>query len=91
LSILPDGGPADGTGSLAAFRDGFYGCLTARADALFELTDALLCHCGPVTSLPVLLLAGVFRRGHGGLYDALNAGVVHADRLRSLLAQRPID
>lgn len=90
MSILPDGGPADGVGSLAAFRVGFYGCLTARADALFELGDALLCHSGPVTSLPVLSLAGVFGRGHGGLYDALNSGRVDADRLRRLLAQRPI-
>jgi hypothetical protein len=76
LSILPDDGPADGAGSLAAFRAGFYGCLTARADALFELTDALLCQSGPVASLPVLSLAGVVRRGHGGLYDALNCGIV---------------
>ncbi|GAB3236708.1 hypothetical protein GCM10027447_35260 [Glycomyces halotolerans] len=77
-------------GSLAAFRVGFYGCLTARADALFELGDALLCSGGPVVSLPVLSLAGVFRRGHGGLYDALNCGGVDADRLRCLLAERPI-
>lgn len=90
MSILPDGGPADGAGWLAAFRVGFYGCLRARADALFELTDALLCHSGPVTSLPVLSLAGVFGRGHGGLYDALNSGVVDTDRLRSLLTQRPV-
>jgi hypothetical protein len=90
LSILPDGGPADGAGSLAALRAGFYDCLTARADALFELTDALLCQSGPVVSLPVLSLAGVIGRGHGGLYDALNSGAVDADRLRSLLAGRPI-
>jgi hypothetical protein len=88
LSILPDDGPADGAGSLPTFRAGFYRCLTARADALFELTDAVLCQTGPVTSLPVLLLAGVFQRGHGGLYDALDAGGVDADRLRRLLAAR---
>ena len=43
-----------------------------------------------MTSLPVLSLAGTFRRGHGGLYDALSSGRVDADRLRRLLAGRPI-
>jgi hypothetical protein len=38
----------------------------------------------------VLSLAGVFGRGHGGLYDALNAGAIDADRLRRLLARRPL-
>jgi hypothetical protein len=54
-------------GSLPAFRAGFYDRLTARSDALFELTDAILCQSGPVASLPVLSLAGMFGRGHGGL------------------------
>jgi hypothetical protein len=65
--------------------------LTSRADALFELGDAVLCHSGPVTSLPMLSLAGVFQRGHGGLYDALDAGGIDADRLRHLLAARPLE
>lgn len=42
---------ADRAGALSVmsdFRAGFYGCLTARADALFELTDAMLCADGPV-------------------------------------------
>jgi hypothetical protein len=86
LSILPDTGPGAGTGALASFRAGFYECLTTRSDALFELTDALLCHAGPVTSLPALSLNRAFRRGHGSLYDALNAGSVDTARLRDLLA-----
>jgi hypothetical protein len=90
LSILPDDGLGDGSGSLQALRVGFYGCLTTRSDALFELTDALLCQGSPVTSLPVLSLAGAFQRGHGGLYDALNSGAVDTDQLRRLLAGRPI-
>ena len=44
--------------------------LTARADALFELTDAVLCADGPVTSLVELSLVAEHRRGHGALYDA---------------------
>jgi hypothetical protein len=38
-------------GDLARFRQEFYTSLTLRADALFELTDALLCAGGPVRSL----------------------------------------
>jgi Raf kinase inhibitor-like protein, YbhB/YbcL family len=34
---------------LSGFRDELYGCLTARADVLFELTDAVLWIDGPVT------------------------------------------
>ena len=42
---------------LCRFRDSFYSCLGARADAQFEPTEALLCADGPVWSL-VELVAG---------------------------------
>ena len=70
-------GPGDtpaGQGDLAGFRREFYASLTARADALFELTDAVLCADGPVTSLVELTLVAEHRRGHGAMYDALNRG-----------------
>ena len=35
---------------LAAFRGELYRCLTARADELFGLGDAVLCADGPVTT-----------------------------------------
>ena len=35
---------------LVRFRQNFYRCLPVRADALFELTDAVLCGAGPVRS-----------------------------------------
>jgi DDE superfamily endonuclease len=77
---------------LAAFRDAFYGCLTARADALSELCEAVLCADGPVASLAELSLSPVFRRGHGALYDALAEGGLDADRLRdALVAALPED
>lgn len=38
-------------GELSRFRHEFDASLTARADALFELTEAVLCADGPVTSL----------------------------------------
>jgi hypothetical protein len=60
--------------------------LTGRADALFELCDALLCTSGPVTSLPELSLSAVHRRGHGAMYDALSAGQIQLSRLRMCLA-----
>jgi hypothetical protein len=64
-----------------------YRCLPRRADALFELTDALLCSGGPVTSLVDLSLAAEHRRGHGALYDALGAGGIDVARLRVTLAR----
>ena len=73
-------------GGLGRFRVGFYDCLTARADALFELTDAVLCEQGPVHTLVELCLAAQHRRGHGALYDGLNAGRVDIGRLGWQLA-----
>jgi hypothetical protein len=75
---------------LAEFRQDFYDCLTRRADALFELCDAVLCAPGPVTSLPELSLAPVHRRGHGALYDVLACGRVEVQRLRASLAGLPL-
>jgi hypothetical protein len=74
---------------LAGFRSEWYRCLTARADALFELSDALLCADGPVTSLVGLSLAAEHRRGHGALYDAVNNGRIDLARLRMAMAALP--
>jgi hypothetical protein len=81
---------ADAVERLGAFRSELFGCLGRRADELFELTDALLCTEGPVSSLVGLCLAPEHRRGHGALYDALNSGSVDADRLRTMLAGLPL-
>jgi hypothetical protein len=72
--------------ALAGFRRDFYRCLRARSDALFELTDAVLCADGPVRSLAELSLTAEHRRGHGALYDAVNAGRIDVGRLRVGLA-----
>jgi DDE superfamily endonuclease len=61
-----------------------------RADALFELTDAVLCADGPVTALVDLTLAAEHRRGHGAMYDALSHGLVEPDRVRRTLASLPL-
>ena len=77
-------------GALSAFRRGFYDCLHRRADALFELCDAVLCTDGPVGSLVGLWLAAEHRRGHGALYDGVNAGRMRIERLRRELAGPPL-
>jgi hypothetical protein len=71
---------------LAGFRRAWYECLGPWADTLFELTDAVLCAGGPVTSFPRLSLEPVLRRGHGSAYAALAHGRIDAGRLRDLLA-----
>jgi len=74
---------------LAGFRDRLYGCLMRRADALFGLADAVLC-AGRVSDLARLSLVPECGRGHGGLYDGLNAGRVEFGRLRVALAGLPL-
>ncbi|MFD9796705.1 NF041680 family putative transposase [Streptomyces sp. NPDC059070] len=71
------------------FREDFYACLTRRGDTLFELTDAMLCQDGPVTSPVDLTLLAEHRRGHGAMYDALNQGRIDVDGLRRALAMLP--
>jgi hypothetical protein len=90
MPAAPD--PAQVAGAIARylalreFRARLYGCLTARADALFELTDAILCADHAVTSLVQLSLVPAFRRGHGALYDALAAGEIDEEAFAALLA-----
>ncbi|MBQ0897320.1 transposase [Micromonospora sp. U56] len=86
MTSVHDRRPADAVGELDRFRREFYDCLTARADALFDLADAVLCADGPVRSLVELSLVGEHRRGHGALYDALACGRLDVDRLRTCLA-----
>ena len=71
--------------ALREFRARLYGCLTARADALFELCDGILCADHAVTSLVQLSLVPAFRRGHGALYDALAAGEIDEEAFAQLL------
>jgi DDE superfamily endonuclease len=72
--------------ALREFRSRLYACLTSRADAQFELADAILCADHAVTSLVQLSLVPQFRRGHGALYDALAAGQIDQEAFAQLLA-----
>jgi hypothetical protein len=71
---------------LGHFRTELHACFTRRADALFELGDALLC-APAVPSLPHLSLEPVHQRGWGSAYAALARGEVDAELLRDLLVR----
>ena len=75
---------------LSAFRGSFYQWLDCRADALFEITDAILT-AGTVPSPVHLSLAPAHRRGWGSLYAALSRGRIDEGALRELLASHPLD
>jgi hypothetical protein len=75
--------------TLRTFRHALYGCFERRADALMELTDALLT-AGPVLSPAPLSLEAVHRRGWGSLYAALAEGRVNDTALRGLLSRYPL-
>jgi hypothetical protein len=74
---------------LHTFRKSLYRCFDRRADALFELADAILT-AGVVPSPVHLSLEAVHRRGWGSLYAALNRGRIDAEALRDLLACYPL-
>jgi hypothetical protein len=72
--------------SLRAFRKSLYRCFERRADALFELTEALLTAC-TVPSPVHLSLASAHRRGWGSLYAALCRGQIEEGPSREQLAR----
>src|SRR5215469_3976926 len=89
-SLLEHAPDVESLAVLSRFRLDFYRCLTARADELFELADAVLCADGPVRALAGLSLSPEHRRGHGALYDAVNCGAMEIGRLRRSLAGLPL-
>ena len=73
--------------TLRSFRRDLYGCLTRRADALFELADTLVAGEAMATAPPPhLSLEPAFRRGWGSTYGALRRGRIAEAALRDLLA-----
>jgi hypothetical protein len=58
---------------LGGFRSELHACCTRRADALFELDDALLC-APAIPWLPHLSLEPVHQRGWGSVDAALVRG-----------------
>jgi hypothetical protein len=90
MDSLPEDAGGGPLAVLSRFRQDFHACLTARADELSELADAVLCADGPVRTLAGLSLAPEHRRGHGALYDAVNHGRISVGRLRRSLAGLPL-
>src|SRR5215211_8434272 len=76
--------PTSPIAQLQTFRGQLHACFFRRADALFELGDALLC-AQAVPSLPHLSLEPVCRRGSGSAYAALARGRIDTEQLRDLL------
>ncbi|WP_369269439.1 NF041680 family putative transposase [Streptomyces sp. R11] len=90
MSLLHHDAVREPFGLLSHFRTELYASMTARADALFELTDAMLCADGPVKTLVGLALAAEHRRGHGSLYAGHNRGRLDVGRLRRALVSVPL-
>jgi hypothetical protein len=70
---------------LQAFRQKLLGIFPRRADALFELIDALLLTLDPRSPVE-LSLSPAFRRRFSMVYDALRHGQVDPELARQLLA-----
>jgi hypothetical protein len=83
-------GAAGAAGRLARFRRELYFSFGMRRDALFDLCDALACRPERVLMLAELCLEPECRRGHGGVYDAVNSGDVIIGRLRRAVDAVPL-
>src|SRR5215210_3219326 len=79
----------DALHDLRTFRTDLYGCFVRRADALFEVVDAILAG-DSIASLPHLSLVPLHRRGWGSVYAALAQGRLRVEALRALLAAHPL-
>jgi len=75
--------------ALRQFRTDLYDAFDRRADALFDLVDALLA-TGTVPSPAHLSLAPAHQRGWGSLYAALRKGRIDREALLSRIAQLPL-
>lgn len=90
MSLSVDASAGEALDVLSRFRGEFYESLYKRADALFELTDGVLCADRPVKTLVELSLAVEHRRGHGAMYAALDRGWAEPARLRRALSGLPL-
>ncbi|MFG2848998.1 transposase, partial [Kitasatospora sp. NPDC048296] len=88
--VAPEAVHQQAISELSTFRMDLYAAMPRRTDALFELSDALLCADGPVRALVELALAPEHRRSHASLYAALNRGDLDPDRLRAAIAARSV-
>ena len=71
-------------------RQQMYGCFERSADALFNLSDALLSE-PQARSLPELSLSAFFQRRWPSVYEALQDGRINVERLRDVFVQALIE
>src|SRR5699024_10197725 len=90
MSLADDTAYVESLSTLSGFRTDLHRCLTRRTDTLFELTEAVLCTDGPITSPAEPTLTAEHQRGHGAMYNALNHGRLDIARLRWSLAGLPL-
>jgi hypothetical protein len=90
MSWHENGDGAGAAGRLARFRDELYFSFGMRRDALFDLCDALASRPERVLMLAELCLEPECRRGHGGVYDAVNCGDVVIGRLKRAVDAVPL-
>jgi hypothetical protein len=81
--------PSAALDALRTFRNSLYECFDRRADALFEVAQAILT-AGVVPSPVHLSLEPMHRRGWGSLYAALSEGRIDEGALRKLVARHPL-
>lgn len=79
----------DTRAAVRAFRADAHACFGYRADALSDLTDALLT-ASPAPSPAHLSLAPAHRRGWGSTYAALAHGRLMHRAVRDVLARHPL-
>ena len=89
-SVVQEADRRQAIAELSSFRLELYAAVPRRADALFEVGDALLCTDGPVRTLVELALAPEHQRSHNSLYAALNQGDLDTTRLRTAIATRDL-
>ncbi len=68
---------------LKHIRQQVYDCFERGADALFNLTDALLSE-SQAQSLPELSMSPFFERKFSSVYEALSDGRINVEQLRAL-------
>src|SRR4051812_44886872 len=83
--------PCNALQTLRPFRHSLYESFDRRADALFELTDAILTSDVLPSPVHLLSLQGVHRRGWGSFYAALlSKGRMNFEALRKLVVGHPL-
>lgn len=86
LAVIPSHSRLRPVNTWQQVRQQMYDCFERSADALFNLSDALLSE-PQACSLPELSLSAFFQRRWPSLYEALQDGRINVERLRAVFVQ----